>query len=246
MITNGMFVEFEVPYFEGTLRYFGKVVAIKNGIAEIKARGIDYNDPDREFLTTTYLSVEMLKVTDNQVNINAIKELLGETTIPEEFDYKIDGNYFAVDSRRRYGKTTFTWCSIWDGSGWLSLGDPFPSINPAKKMLSRAGKVALGEILSVNYKEVYPNTDLPDLEGETYKAGDLVYDSEHNAVGVVLGCINDREGVLRLDSDGVVSQKHLRFATFEDIKREGTFVGKGLYEQIKKEYGQQEKNNPQN
>ena len=34
----------------------------------------------------------------------------------------------------------------------------------------------------------------------------------------------------------LVSQKHLRFATLEDVEREGTFVGKGLYKQIKKEY----------
>jgi len=59
-----------------------------------------------------------------------------------------------------------------------------------------------------------------------------------------LGCVNDERGELRLDSDGMVSQEYLRFATLEDVEREGTFVGKGLYEQIKKEYHEKkEKNN---
>lgn len=38
------------------------------------------------------------------------------------------GGYPLNFQRRRYGKKMFTWVSFFDGSEWISLGDPWPSI----------------------------------------------------------------------------------------------------------------------
>ena len=44
---------------------------------------------------------------------------------------EVHGRYNGIPlhfTRRRYGKTTFTWLDWWNGSEWVSAGDPWPSI----------------------------------------------------------------------------------------------------------------------
>jgi hypothetical protein len=43
-------------------------------------------------------------------------------------------------TRRRYGKTTFTWVEAFDGLAWRSLGDPWPAITPAANQIREAVK----------------------------------------------------------------------------------------------------------
>jgi ribosomal protein L37AE/L43A len=41
-------------------------------------------------------------------------------------------------TRRRYGGTggtTYTWVEAWIGDAWISLGDPWPCLNPSTKSL---------------------------------------------------------------------------------------------------------------
>lgn len=42
----------------------------------------------------------------------------------------IDGKPICIRERRRYGTTTFTWLEALINGAWLSLGDPWPCINP--------------------------------------------------------------------------------------------------------------------
>lgn len=41
-------------------------------------------------------------------------------------------------TRRRYGRTTFTWAEVHNGDHWLDLGDPWPCTNPPKEQLIAA------------------------------------------------------------------------------------------------------------
>jgi hypothetical protein len=47
---------------------------------------------------------------------------------------EVDGTtYRLAYQRRRYGQTTYTWVEVsLDGKQWLSLGDPWPFINPVR------------------------------------------------------------------------------------------------------------------
>jgi len=87
--------------------------------------------------------------------------------ILEPFDYEIAGLCFKKD--RRYNQRDGFYISVWDGSKWLFIERLVPYAGNIKKIMLRAGKEALGQILSVDYKKVYPNTNLPDLEGELFK-----------------------------------------------------------------------------
>ena len=54
-------------------------------------------------------------------------------------------------------------------------------------------------------------------EKTPYEVGDVVYDKTHNAIGVVLGCIDVIGEDLRLDTDGMTSFDDIRPATMEDF-----------------------------
>jgi predicted 3-demethylubiquinone-9 3-methyltransferase (glyoxalase superfamily) len=41
-------------------------------------------------------------------------------------------------TRRRYGRTTFTWVYVKFGASWQSTGDPLQKIMPSKKDLDEA------------------------------------------------------------------------------------------------------------
>jgi hypothetical protein len=45
--------------------------------------------------------------------------------------------------RRRYGKTTYTWAFLVDGSKRISLGDPWNCLNPKRLELEEAAIAAL-------------------------------------------------------------------------------------------------------
>jgi len=59
-----------------------------------------------------------------------------------------------------------------------------------------------------------------------FKAGDVVYHKEHHSLGVVLGCICDRE--LRTDMDGMVCIENLVHATPAHFKMESVSIGEDL------------------
>ena len=48
--------------------------------------------------------------------------------------------------------------------------------------------------------------------------GDVMYDAKHNAIGIVLGCIDEVSGELRLDSDGMQSISQMRKAVMSDFE----------------------------
>ena len=58
------------------------------------------------------------------------------------------------------------------------------------------------------------------------KAGDVVYHKEHHSLGVVLGCICDRE--LRTDMDGMVCIENLVHAKPAHFKMESVSIGEDL------------------
>jgi hypothetical protein len=85
--------------------------------------------------------------------------------------------------------------------------------------------------MKVNILNHYPDAIYPQYmfrgdeivmpDDTTIFCGDLMYDKENNAVGVVLGCIDTVSGELRLDSDGMQPIDNLRPATMEDFDRIG-------------------------
>ena len=93
--------------------------------------------------------------------------------------------------------------------------------------------------LRVNIKDFYPNANYyPYLnkgveadrpQNPTYQVGMLMYDITNNAIGMILGCIDEEfDGTLRLDSDGIVSINQLRFATEFDFQIEDLKYKTGL------------------
>jgi len=87
-------------------------------------------------------------------------------------------------------------------------------------------------MLKVDIKNYYPEANYtPYLDGNdpidkpknaTLEVGMLMYDKKNNAIGMILGCIDeDHYGEVRLDSDGMQAIQDLRPATKEDFKIEG-------------------------
>jgi len=67
-----------------------------------------------------------------------------------------------------------------------------------------------------NYPETYPE-GLSIPEGG-FRQGDVVFDTNHNTIALVLGTIDLQGGELRLDTDGMQPIDNLRFATLEDFE----------------------------
>lgn len=57
----------------------------------------------------------------------------------------VSGKAFSF-SRRRYGRTCFTWAFMWDGEQWLDCGDPWQSAAVPRKDLE---DYALGKRVTV-------------------------------------------------------------------------------------------------
>lgn len=45
-------------------------------------------------------------------------------------------------TRRKYGRTTYTWAEVKNGDRWLTCGDPWPCTNPPAKQLIAAALYA--------------------------------------------------------------------------------------------------------
>ena len=70
----------------------------------------------------------------------------------------------------------------------------------------------------------------------TYHVGDVVLIIEENAIGVVLGCIDEKfDGDVRTDMSGMVSIDDIRHATIEDFNIEGVRFEERLREDCMKE-----------
>jgi predicted kinase len=61
--------------------------------------------------------------------------------VEDDVDRVVNGIPIVVDSRRRYGKETYTWYSYYDAeqNKWLSMGDPFPNFNPSNADIIKWG-----------------------------------------------------------------------------------------------------------
>lgn len=46
-------------------------------------------------------------------------------------------------TRRRYGRTTYTWVEVRVGDEWVSLGDPWPCVTPKRAEVEAAVKLIL-------------------------------------------------------------------------------------------------------
>ena len=84
--------------------------------------------------------------------------------------------------------------------------------------------------MNVNIKDHYPNADY-DLyltrsgnktkapKKVTYKPGDVVYNTVHNTIGIVLGCICESLQELRTDADGMVCYQDIRpYEMLDELK----------------------------
>lgn len=97
--------------------------------------------------------------------------------------------------------------------------------------------------LIVNVLDYYPTADYTQYlqrgneidkpKNATLEVGMLMYDEEHNAVGIILGCIDEEyDGEVRLDSDGMRPIDKLRLATNEDFNLKDVRFKLGLDETI--------------
>jgi hypothetical protein len=103
--------------------------------------------------------------------------------------------------------------------------------------------------MKVNVKDFYPDADYtPYLSGGNptekpknakLEVGMLMYDKTHNAIGIVLGCIDENHyGEVRLDSDGMRPIEDLRLATKEDFKNKDLrYKDSARSKQMQKELG---------
>ena len=103
--------------------------------------------------------------------------------------------------------------------------------------------------MKVNIKDYYPDADYtPYLDGNDpiekpkdakLEVGMLMYDKKNNAIGMILGCIDENyHGEVRLDSDGMQAIQDLRLATIEDFQIEGLRYKKSLIsKELVKELG---------
>jgi len=68
----------------------------------------------------------------------------------------------------------------------------------------------------------------------TYEIGHVVYVAKDNAIGVVLGCIDEHfDGEVRVDMDGMTSIDEIRFATIKDFEIKDVRYVARLLDEIK-------------
>lgn len=87
----------------------------------------------------------------------------------------------------------------------------------------------------IDIKKYYPNADYPQYlaKGEkidkpkksTIEVGMTMFNTKTKRLGLVLGCIDEfNDGILRLDSEGIVDISDLRFATDKEVEENVTFL----------------------
>ena len=98
--------------------------------------------------------------------------------------------------------------------------------------------------LKVNIANHYPNSnnypkymqrgkEIEIPKNSTIFPGDLMYDKKHNAIGIVLGCIDENfDGEVRLDSDGMQSIEQLQPALLKHFDIEGVRVKPSVKNEI--------------
>jgi hypothetical protein len=79
---------------------------------------------------------------------------------------------------------------------------------------------------------LYRGDEIVKPEDASIFCGDIMYDKEHNAIGIVLGCIDEVCGELRLDSDGMQPIDNLRPATMEDFSIEDVGFKPSMKEEL--------------
>ena len=99
--------------------------------------------------------------------------------------------------------------------------------------------------MKVDIVKYYPDLEthpypryLSEAPKKGFEVGDVLYDEENNAIGMVLGCIDYAGGELRLDSDGMQPIENLRYATIEDFKVDR--IKQELLEEMKEELSKNE------
>jgi len=80
------------------------------------------------------------------------------------------------------------------------------------------------------YMERGNQTEAP--KSPTYEVGSVAYDKENRTIGVVLGCIDEVCGDLRLDSDGMRPLDQIRLATVDDFNLPGVRFSEKLKKEI--------------
>lgn len=65
-----------------------------------------------------------------------------------------------------------------------------------------------------------------------FDLGDIVYIKEENALGVVIGCIDNEGKELRTDMSGMVSFSQIRLATKKDLMRKSLRITPQLHSEL--------------
>lgn len=162
--------------------------------------------------------------------------MLTGNIVPSDYHEEIQGFYFKVRGQLPLGDDIMWLMSVWDGSKWVFINTPILDEYYSECRLIEMAKKALGRTLNVELEKVFPNINYSDMPGIVYNVGDVLLDIKHNAIGIVLGDISDKEDVLRFDSDGMVSQNGLRFATLEDIVNPAIFCSERVREYLMGKY----------
>jgi len=100
--------------------------------------------------------------------------------------------------------------------------------------------------MKVNILNHYPDAIYPqylyngdEIEQPKYTkiyCGDVMYDAKHNSIGIVLGCIDEACGEVRLDSDGMQSISQLRKAVMSDFLIEGVGYKPSLKKELEADF----------
>lgn len=62
----------------------------------------------------------------------------------QRFVIRHENDEFEIElTRRRYSNKTFTWAEVRLGDEWISLGDPWPCLNPKRSELIAAAVGAI-------------------------------------------------------------------------------------------------------
>lgn len=102
-------------------------------------------------------------------------------------------------------------------------------------MLSKHNKMKTFNVNPADYYPHFVDNQYPEylnkVDGSCpFKQGDVVFDENNQSVGIVLGNIDEKDGTLRLDSDGVQAYAEMRPATLDDFETKDA-----LYQECEKQ-----------
>lgn len=60
-------------------------------------------------------------------------------------------------TRRRYGRTTYTWVEVKLHGEWMDLGDPWPCVMPTKDSLQMAVQYLIDLNTTANQRDLHPS-----------------------------------------------------------------------------------------